>query len=128
MEEIPLQIALDELTLVYIVVPLLIGVVAGYAIWGQKTLRATERILYGGIVRLIGGIMVGLIIAAYLGMDQFSILLAVLSFAGGCAFGMGVNWAPTPEKGPQRHVVFDPEEEDEEFDRQIEEAFRGSES
>ena len=105
---------------------IIIGAVAGYAIGGRTNLNAAERILYGGIVSLIGGIMTALIVASFFPPDQFSFLLAALSFAGGCAFGMGANWAPTPSKGPRRHVVYDPEEDDEEFDRQIEDAFKGS--
>ncbi len=121
-----MQVALDETTIIYIVPSIIIGAVAGYAIGGRTNLNAAERILYGVIVSLIGGIMTGLIIAPLFPPGPFSFLLGVLSFAGGCAFGMSINWAPTPSKGPRRHVVFNPEEDDEEFDRQIEDAFRGS--
>ncbi|MFW9848660.1 MAG: hypothetical protein ACFFF4_05945 [Candidatus Thorarchaeota archaeon] len=121
-----MQLFLDEIAAIYIAVPIVIGTVSGYAIGGQTRLKAVERIVYGGVVSLIGGIMTALIIASFIPPNQFSFLLAVLGFAGGCALGMGFNWAPIPAKPPQRHVVFDPEEDDKEFDRQIEDAFRGS--
>ena len=120
-----MQVALNESTIIYIVPSIIIGAVVGYAIGGRTNLIATERILYGGIVSLIGGIMTALIIASFFQPDQFSFLLAVLSFAGGSAFGMGVNWTATPKKEAKRHVIFEPED-DEEFDREIEDAFKGS--
>ncbi|MHA1906602.1 MAG: hypothetical protein ACW98Y_04855 [Candidatus Thorarchaeota archaeon] len=123
-----LQVAFDITTLIYTIVPIIIGVGGGYAIGGQTRLRAVDRFLYAGIVSLIGGIISGLVVAAFVLPGQYSFLLAILSFAGGCALGMTMNWAPTPKNQAQRHVVFDPEEDDKEFDRQIEDAFRGSDN
>ncbi|MFW9909689.1 MAG: hypothetical protein ACFFEF_14045 [Candidatus Thorarchaeota archaeon] len=121
-----MQTVLNEISLLFILPPILIGIGAGYTIGGQTSLEASYRIVMGAAVSIIGGVIVGLLLSAFFPSFEYSMFLAVLSFAGGCAFGEGANWAPTPSKGPKRHVVFDPEEEEAQFDREIEDAFKGS--
>ena len=53
--------------------------------------------------------------------DLTSVLSSVSAFIGGILFGAVSNWEPSPPGPPKRYVTFDPEEDDKEFDRQLEE-------
>ena len=48
-------------------------------------------------------------------------IFIILSYLGGYALGAVANWAPLPEKPAKRHIIYEPDDDDE-FDREIEEA------
>ena len=109
----------------FIAVPgILIGMAIGYAIAGQEDLAWKYRIGLGVVTGLFGGSITGLLLYNYLDNTTFEIFLIIISYFGGYILGAIANWAPLPEKPPERHVIFEPDDDDE-FDRQIDEALGG---
>ncbi len=90
-------------------------------IGGQSTLRPLDRILLGSICGLIGGLIVGFLLGLFIPPAEASFLMAVFSSLTGAAFGLAINWIPSPSKLPKQHTYFEPDDDDE-FDRQIEDA------
>ncbi len=97
------------------------GLGAGYVIGGQSTLRPLDRILLGSICGLIGGLIVGFLVGFFIAPGEASLLMAVFSSLVGAVFGVAINWKQTPAKTPKSHTYFEPDDDDE-FDRQIEDA------
>lgn len=107
---------------------ILLGMLLGYVFGGMKSLRLTDRACLGLITSFMAGITISLILAVYIEISTLEMLVIISSFFGGYVIGALSNWAPTPKPRKKRRVVFDPESEDEEFDRQLEEALGGSSS
>ncbi len=103
---------------------LLIGLVVGYIIAGQEDLSANYRIGLGIITSFFGGVITSLLLYNLLGNATFEVFLIIISFFGGYALGAIANWAPLPEKAPKRHIIYEPDDDDD-FDREIEEAMGG---
>ena len=99
------------------------GLAVGYAIGGYARLSVLERIGLGLIVCFLGGLTVSLLMSPIMTMTMQSVLLELISFAGGYVFGTLSHWSTPERQVPKRHVVFEPED-DEEFDREIEKALR----
>jgi hypothetical protein len=107
---------------------LLIGLLFGHVLGGMTSLSATYRIGLGIIVSFFGGLIIALVYYTLNTMSlllipitTFEVILIILSYFGGYTLGAISNWAPLPEKPPKRHIIFEPEDDDE-FDREIEEA------
>ena len=60
----------------------------------------------------------------FIPITTFEVILIILSYFGGYALGAVANWAPLPEKPPKRHIIFEPDDDDD-FDKEIEEAVGG---
>jgi hypothetical protein len=112
---------------------LFIGLVFGYMLGGMTSLNFNYRIGLGVIISFFAGLITALLfisepINSYLpesvSVRTFEVIFIILSYLGGYALGAIANWAPLPEKPPKRHVVFELDD-DEEFDREIEEAMGG---
>jgi hypothetical protein len=102
-------------------VSVITGLGAGYVIGGRSALRPLDRILLGSICGLIGGLIVGFLLGLFIVPAEASLLMAVFSSFTGAAFGLAINWTPAPTKPPKQHTLFEPDDDDE-FDRQIEDA------
>ena len=108
------------------------GLIFGYIICGVSSFSLNYRIGLGVIISLFSGAISGLLIIAFAPdlslltspIETFQFLLLILSNFGGYILGAVINWAPLPEKVAKRHVVFEPDEDDQ-FDREIEEAMGG---
>lgn len=115
-----------------ITIGIITGLVFGYFICGMPSLSLDYRIGLGIIVSPLVGLITGSLLIAlnspYFSFppesEAFAFLLLALSNFGGYFLGAVANWAPLPEKAPERHVVFEPDEDDQ-FDREIEEAMGG---
>lgn len=103
---------------------LFVGFIIGYAIGGSKNLRNSDRLLLIIAFGLLGGTIIAFLLNWAIDVGTFEILLSILSTFGGIIFGAGTHWERPPPPPPKRHVVFEPDEDDE-FDREIEEAFKG---
>ena len=101
---------------------ILLGMLLGYVFGGLESLRTRERLGLGVFSSVIGGMIISLILMAYIEIRTMEIFFIILSFFGGYMLGVFSNWAPTPRPRKARHIMYDPDDEDEEFDRQIEEA------
>ena len=101
---------------------MLLGFVVGYSIGGVKRLSIQDRIIIGLSFILLGGSIVILTIGAFVDVGTFEVLLSIISTAGGFGLGIASNWEPPDVPPPRPKIVFDPEEADEEFDRQLNEA------
>lgn len=100
----------------------------GRVLGGQKSLRIADRIGLGLIMGVLGGLIIYLLIAN-MGIIEATSLFAILNvlfMVGGIGFGASTNWQTPVEAKMKSHIIYDPDEDDEEFDRQIEEAFKGS--
>ncbi|MGQ4911283.1 MAG: hypothetical protein ACP6KW_03860 [Candidatus Thorarchaeota archaeon] len=106
---------------------ILLGMLLGYVFGGVETLRARDRLSLGIISSFVGGMILSLIIVVYHEIQTMEMIFIILSFFGGYLLGVFSNWAPTPQPRATRHIIYDPEDEDAEFDRQIKEALGGSE-
>jgi hypothetical protein len=107
---------------------LLVGLLFGYIFGGMTSLSFNYRIGLGVIISFFGGLITGLLfisepLVVYLTFEigTFEWILMILSYLGGYALGAVSNWAPLPDKPPKRHIIFEPDD-DEDFDREIEEA------
>lgn len=107
---------------------ILLGMLLGYVFGGVKSFRTIDRVGLGIISSFMGGIIVSLILAVYVEITTVEMVVVIASFFGGYVIGALSNWAPMSRPKKKRRVVFDPEAEDEEFDRQLEEALGGSKS
>lgn len=105
--------------LIYGIPGILLGFILGYLIGGTSSLRYLERIGIGAVVGVIGGIILSLFIAVIITPNDFSVLLSVISTFTGIFFGEIMNWSRIVKTGTKNHIIFDPEEDDKEFERQI---------
>jgi hypothetical protein len=110
---------------------LLIGLLFGYVLGGMSSLSFNYRIGLGFIISFFGGFITGLLfisepLNSYLTfpVGTFELIFMILSYLGGYILGAVSNWAPLPEKPPKRHIIFEPDDDDD-FDREIEEALGG---
>ncbi|MHA2352952.1 MAG: hypothetical protein ACXAC0_02775 [Candidatus Thorarchaeota archaeon] len=110
---------------------ILIGLLFGYILGGMTSLSFDYRIGLGIIISFFGGMITALIGHTLFTMGlllipitTFEVILIILSYFGGYALGAVANWAPLPEKPPKRHIIFEPDDDDD-FDKEIEEAMGG---
>jgi hypothetical protein len=105
---------------------LLIGLGLGYYFGGYKSFRAIDRIGLGILSSIFAGVITAFLIMNYwIILTSFEVIFIVLSYFGGYIIGAASNWAPTPEKPRKSHIVYEPDEDDEAFDREIEDALSG---
>lgn len=105
---------------------ILLGMLLGYVFGGARTFRSIDRACLGVVSSFMGGIIISLILGVYTEISTLEIVFVIASFLGGYIMGALSNWAPTKEPKKKRHIVFDPDADEEEFDRQLEEALGGS--
>ncbi|MFW9806366.1 MAG: hypothetical protein ACFFFK_06515 [Candidatus Thorarchaeota archaeon] len=107
---------------------ILIGLLLGNIFGGMSSLGYPQRIGLGVVISIFGGMITSLLflsppLNAYIQFQggTFDLLLfLILTYIGGYAVGAGSNWAQPPEEPPERHIIYDPDDDD--FDREIEEA------
>lgn len=105
---------------------ILIGLVLGYTFCGYERFKAIDRIIMGIISSIFAGIITTVVMMIFIPEASSQAGLIVLSYSGGYALGAASNWAPTPEKPPKSHIIYEPDDDDDEaFDREIEETLRG---
>ena len=110
---------------------ILIGLVLGYIIGGMTSLNFSYRIGLGIVFSSFGGMITALVFSSDPIRDflpfvvgPFEFILIIVSYLGGYILGAVSNWAPLPEKPAKRHIIYEPDD-DEDFDREIEEALGG---
>ena len=110
---------------------ILIGLLLGYIIGGMTSLNFGYRIGLGIVFSSFGGMITALVFSSDPIRDflpfvvgPFEFILIIVSYLGGYVLGAVSNWAPLPEKAAKRHIIFEPDD-DEDFDREIEEALGG---
>jgi hypothetical protein len=110
---------------------IVIGLIFGYTLGGMTSLDAYYRIGLGIIISFFGGLITSLIgyllnqaVILLVSIETDEVILIILSYFGGYALGAGSNWAESPEKAPKRHIIYEPDDDDD-FDREIEEAMGG---
>lgn len=103
----------------------LIGLALGYYFGGNESFKAIDRIGIGIVSSIFAGVITTVVLMMYFPLTTFEAIFIVLSFFGGYILGAASNWAPIPEKPPKRHIVYEPDDDDEAFDREIEEALSG---
>lgn len=108
--------------LIYGAPGLFLGFIVGYFVGGTKSLTIRDRFLIGVAFILIGGLIFILALGAFISVGTFEVVLSMISTAGGFLLGLASNWESPDEPPFKARMVFDPEEADEEFDRQIDEA------
>jgi hypothetical protein len=118
---------------------LLIGFLVGYILGASKSLSTRDRFFITLTVGLIGGVIIALILQntgiiavrpdvpseEEAARVSLMFLLSIMTTFGGIGVGAALHWEPFAAPPPKRHVTFDPEEDDEEFDRQLKEAMGG---
>jgi hypothetical protein len=106
---------------------LVIGFLAGYILGASKSLSTRDRFFISLAVGLFGGVIIILVLSTIgiTGVSSVEILLSIMATFGGIGVGAAMHWEPFAPPPPKRHVTFDPEEDDEEFDRQMKEAMGG---
>ncbi|MHA1942828.1 MAG: hypothetical protein ACW96M_00345 [Candidatus Thorarchaeota archaeon] len=104
---------------------ILIGLLLGYTFGGFESFRAIDRIGLGIISSIFAGVITSVVLMIYMTLTTFEAIFIVISYFGGYALGAASNWAPTPEKAPKTHIIYEPDDDDEAFDREIEETLRG---
>ncbi len=108
--------------MLFLVPSLLVGLGSGYVIGGQGQLSVRDRLAIISSFGFIGGLIMGMFLVAFSTVTgTYFFGLQILSCIGGTVVGAASNWVPVGESGLTSYVVFDPDD-DEEFDRQIDEA------
>lgn len=114
---------------------LVIGFLVGFILGASKSLSTRDRFFISLTVGLFGGVIITLLLLTtgliVVSPDEdparlsLMFLLSIMTTFGGIGVGAVLHWEPFAAPPPKRHVTFDPEEDDEEFDRQIKEAMGG---
>lgn len=113
---------LPPLELIEYGIPAVLGGLAiGYAFGGSSRLSIRERIWFGVIICFLGGLMLSVLMFVFLPVTTQTVLFGIVSFSGGYVFGTMYHWSPPVRPISKPHIVFEPED-DEEFDREIDEA------
>ncbi|MFQ5831585.1 MAG: hypothetical protein ACE5H4_02690 [Candidatus Thorarchaeota archaeon] len=105
---------------------LLIGFVIGYSLGGYKSFRVRDRAMLSIVFGLFGGAIIAFAYAGsgfFTDVGTFEVMLSIFSTFGGIALGAALHWEMPPPPPPKRRVVFELDD-DEEFDREIEDAFK----
>ncbi len=97
------------------------GTIVGYII-GSLSMSRNLKVFLALTFSIVGGLLLVVAFQMFIRIDTLKSLLAFMAFVGGIAFGLMVGWVPERPPGPSRHVVFDPEEDDIEFERQLQSA------
>jgi hypothetical protein len=105
---------------------LLMGLVIGYIIGGISSFRVINRISLGITISGIGGLILSLLLSFYFSIGSLEILFVILSSAAGYILGLVLNWTSPIKSGPTNHIIYEPDDDDA-FDREIEEALSGLE-
>ncbi|MBS3794025.1 MAG: hypothetical protein KGY80_03965 [Candidatus Thorarchaeota archaeon] len=103
-----------------------LGIGTGYVIGGLKDAGRLERIALGALISVIGGVLISLLFGTYLMTRLPPIPLQIVAFTVGTITGGVWHWQTPVSKDPDRHIIFEPDD-DEEFEREIEEAFETKE-
>ncbi|MFX1482148.1 MAG: hypothetical protein ACFFCP_03060 [Promethearchaeota archaeon] len=103
---------------------ILIGLVFGYFFCGSERFRPIDRIGMGILSSIFLGAITTIGLMTLIPLTTLDAIFIVLSYFGGYFLGAASNWAPSPEKPPQHHIIYEPEDEDA-FDREIEDALSG---
>lgn len=105
---------------------LLIGLLIGYVIGGMPSFRLIDRIVLGTIISGLGGLILSLVINFFIPIFTLEMIFIILAFGGGYGFGLFLNWKPPSDSGPKSHIIYEPEDDDA-FDKEIEEALGSKE-
>ncbi len=97
------------------------GLLVGYVLGGWQ-IQSRTRLVIIALLALIGGVMVALGYRLLMGLEPLDLILAFMSFVSGVGLGSGIGWVPEGPPAPKRHVRYDPDEDDREFDRQLRES------
>lgn len=112
--------------MIFLAPALLIGLGSGYVLAGQSQLSNRDRaaiLLASGVM---GGLIIGMLLVGFSPLSgSYYFALQIMSCTGGIAVGAASNWVPTKKAPKTSYVTFNPDD-DEEFDRQIEEALGGT--
>ncbi len=119
------QVTSELFLIAYGVPALFVGLLAGYSFGGHKSLTRVERIGFGFVICVLGGLVMTFLLTPFAPVSMPNVFVQVLSFSVGYVFGALNHWAPTESSARKRHVVFEPED-DEEFDREIDKALGSS--
>ncbi|MHA1771069.1 MAG: hypothetical protein ACTSYL_13010 [Candidatus Thorarchaeota archaeon] len=119
-----MQLIPYETLIIYSIPSILLGIGAGYVLGKQSNLGSKSRVGLSIVIGFIGGLMVALFTSVLREGSASLYLLSTLSFLGGIFFGLVAGWVPTPHRYVH-HIIYEDDDEDA-FDREIEEALHGS--
>ncbi|MFW9926483.1 MAG: hypothetical protein ACFFDM_06910 [Candidatus Thorarchaeota archaeon] len=103
-----------------------IGLILGNYFGGFESFRAVDRIGIGIISSIFLGVISTVVMKIFIDLTTFEAIFIVLSYFGGYILGAASNWAPTPKKSSKSHIIYEPDDDDDEaFDREIEDALSG---
>jgi hypothetical protein len=75
-----------------------------------------------------GGLVLSFVMMdLFIPVGPFEIMFSILTFAGGYILGLILNWKAPINAKRKNHIIYEPEDDDEAFDREIEEALGGKE-
>lgn len=103
---------------------IILGLLSGYVIGGMPNLRFLDRLFLGVVISGIGGLILALGINTLLPLDSLTMVFVVLSSFGGYFLGLVLNWEPPDTSKSKHHIIYEPEDDDA-FDREIEDALGG---
>ena len=106
------------------VIALFIGLVFGFILGSMEDISSNYRIGLGLIVSFFGGMISSLFFLSGNLDSSLMMIPGILACLGGCVLGAIASWVPPSAKPPRRYIIFEPDEDDE-FDREIEEALGG---
>ncbi len=102
-----------------------LGLVAGYVIGGMPSLRLIDRFFLGGVISTFGGLILSIAINVFIPMGSLEMIFIVLAFLGGFIFGLILNWEAPDSSKSKHHIIYESDDDDEAFDREIEDALGG---
>ena len=117
----------DTITALILAFPaVLIGFIVGRIIGGMESMKVPERVGLILMISALGGIIIAIIVGYLMNFIPITLefLMSIISLLGGSVFGAVSNWQTPAKRDPKGHIVFEIDD-DEEFDREIEEALGG---
>jgi hypothetical protein len=114
-------------SLIYGFPPIVIGTFIGWILGSRERMIYLYRALLGAIISIGGGYLFSFLIEYLVSIPTTTnlIILSIMSFAGGVILGALLNWKPLLSLKEGSHVIYELDN-DEDFEREIEESFHGS--
>ena len=114
-------------SLIYGFPPIVIGTIFGWILGSREHMIYFYRALLGAIISIVGGFLFSFVVVYSVSIESTTnlLLLSIMSFAGGIILGAILNWKPLLSLKESSHVIYELDD-DEEFERQIEDSFHSS--
>ena len=113
-------------SIVYGFPPIIIGLFFGFILGPREKMPHLIRVVLSIIISIGGGYILALyVFDPLITANSNLILLCIMAFEGGVILGMIIRWKPYIHEYVDERIIYELDD-DEEFDRQLDDAIHGS--